>query len=120
MLRQSADFKKLRHRGPAEDIIEQGPESSASRYPNRYGLNANMILFKDYKKYTDEDFPDEFPNQKVPLDELLYREDRAWNPLMKECPKNMIRYFHLPANNMSWVEVGHCVHASHIQICANV
>jgi len=114
MLRQSNDFKKLLHQGPAEDIIEQGPESSTPSPPNRYGLNANMILFKDSKKYTDKDYPDEFPNQKIPLDELLYEEDKARNPLMKECPKNMIRYFHLPANNMSWVEVGYGVRASHI------
>lgn len=64
-----------------------------------------MILFKDSKKYTDKTYPDEFPNQKIPIDELLYSEDRARNPLMKECPGGMIRYFHLPANNMSWVEV---------------
>jgi hypothetical protein len=71
-----------------------------------------MILFKDSKKHTDPDYPEKFPDQKIPLDDLLYREDKATNPLMKECPPNMIRYFHLPANNMSWVEVGYGVHAS--------
>jgi hypothetical protein len=105
MLRQSKDFKKLLHQGPAEDTIEQGPEDSAPSPPTRYCLNANMILFKDSKKYTDKTYPDEFPNQKIPIDELLYSEDRARNPLTKECPGGMIRYFHLPANNMSWVEV---------------
>lgn len=114
-LRQSARYKNLQHRGPAEDKVESGPESPEPRSPNGYGLNANMILFNDSKKYTDPDYPEEFPNQKIPLDDLLYKEDKAINPLYKECPKNMIRYFHLPANNMSWVEVGYGIHASHIQ-----
>jgi len=105
LLRNSKVFKKLQHQGPAEDTIEQCPEDSTLSPPDRYGLNANMILFKDSKKYTDRSYPDEFPNQKIPVDELLYTKDRQRNPLMKECPENMIRYFHLPANNMSWVEV---------------
>jgi hypothetical protein len=105
LLRQSARYKNLPHPGPDEDKMESDPEATKPSPTNRYGLNANMILFEDSKKYTDKDYPEEFPNQKIPIDELLYRKDRARNPLMKECPPNMIRYFHLPANNMSWVEV---------------
>ncbi len=112
MLRQSKDFRKLNQQGPAEDLIEKGTEDSIPSHPNRYGLNANMILFKDSKKYTDKNYPDEFPNQKIPIDELLYSEDGARNPLVNECPQNVIRYFHLPANNMSWIEVCSCVYFS--------
>jgi hypothetical protein len=104
-LRQSKAFRKLKDQGPAVDIIEKGPEGEESSTPNRYGLNANMILFKDSKKYTDKDYPDEFPNQKIPIDDLLYSKNPRKNPLVNQCPKGTIRYFHLPANNMSWAEV---------------
>lgn len=113
MLRQSTAYRTLRCPGPAEDIIEQGTEDSVLSLPNRYGLNANMILFKDSKKYTDRDYPNEFPNQEIPIDELLYSEDGARNPLVNECPKNVIRYFHLPANNMGWVEVCRSIYGPH-------
>jgi hypothetical protein len=103
ILRQSRQYRELHSQGPAVDTIEQGPEDPGP--PNRYGLYANMILFRDSKKYTDKDYPDEFPNQKIPIDELLYNKDRWRNPLMRKCPSDLIRYFHLPANNMSWVEV---------------
>jgi hypothetical protein len=32
------------------------------------------------------------------------------NPLMQPCGDDIIRYFHLPANNMIWVEVSMKVH----------
>ena len=68
-------------------------------------FNANLIYFKGARPYDHPDFPDEkFPNQKIPLRQLL-KEDKEKNPLMRECEKDMIRYFHLPANNMVWVEV---------------
>jgi hypothetical protein len=110
-LRQSAPYRKLKRRGPAVDPIESRLEAPAPNPAHRCGLNANMILFWDSKKYTDEDYPDEFPNQKLPIDELLYNKDKGKNPLMKPCPKKMIRYFHLPANNMSWAEVGWVIRA---------
>ena len=115
LLRQSPFYQNLPHPGPAEDEVESGPESTKPSPANQYGLSANMILFENSEKYTDRDYPDEFPNQKISIDELLYEEDAERNPLMKKCPDNMIRYFHLPANNMSWVEVGYNIHASHIQ-----
>lgn len=105
-LRQSARYRNLPQPGPAKDPIEGSPEALGPSPANRYGMNANMIFFKDSKKYTDKDYPDKFPNQKIPIDELLYNRDERTNPLVKRCPENMIRYFHLPANNMSWVEVG--------------
>jgi hypothetical protein len=63
-----------------------------------------MILYQDSKPYRDPNYPEEFPNQKLPIHNLLDSKKET-NPLARECPKNMIRYFHLPANNMSWVEV---------------
>jgi hypothetical protein len=49
---------------------------------------------------------DKFPNQKVPLS-LLLEDSPKENPLMWKCEEDMIRYFHIPANNMSWVEVSY-------------
>lgn len=74
-------------------------------------LTANVIYFK---KASEEQHPEpfdhpafsaaNFPNQKVPLQSLL-SPDKDSNPLMWDCEPDMIRYFHLPANNMEWVEV---------------
>lgn len=72
-------------------------------------LKANVMYFKKKsdqnhpEPYDHPDLGDKFPNQKVPLSLLL--EDNSKNPLMWKCEENMIRYFHIPANNMSWVEV---------------
>lgn len=67
-------------------------------------VKAAMIYFKDGRPYTVPGINNEFPNQKIPVKNLLAEEEG--NPLMKSYPENMIRYFHLPANNMIWVEVG--------------
>ncbi|RYP74975.1 hypothetical protein DL771_002623 [Monosporascus sp. 5C6A] len=75
-----------------------------------YGLKASAMYFElngrtntwvgyDYKhpKYTGR-----FPNQKISMHEIL--NEPNGNPLMEECPRDNIRYFHFPTNNMSWVE----------------
>lgn len=87
---------------PAAQASQQCPEN---KHIDLDDLNANLIYFKDAHPYDHPSFPDEnFPNQKIPLRQLL-EEDKKSNPLMWECEDNMIRYFHLPANNMDWVEV---------------
>ncbi|TAQ87980.1 hypothetical protein B7494_g3667 [Chlorociboria aeruginascens] len=37
-----------------------------------------------------------------PLHKIIH--EKYDNPLMEECPPNTVRYFHLPANNMVWIE----------------
>lgn len=72
-------------------------------------LNANAIYFKKKQDlahpepYDHPDLRDNFPNQKIPLELLLGTDEK--NPLMWPCEPGMIRYFHLPANNMEWIEV---------------
>ena len=75
-------------------------------------LKANIIYFKkegrdqNYPRpYDHPNFEDTFPNQKIPLG-LLLKDDEKKNPLMWDCEDGMIRYFHIPANNMTWCEVG--------------
>ena len=67
---------------------------------------ANMIFFKNSSPHTLSEFlPEEFPNQKISLNRLLYDQDPERNPLIKPCTEDVVRYFHVPANDMKWVEV---------------
>jgi hypothetical protein len=70
-------------------------------------IKASMIFFKDSRPYDIPGVENTFPNQKIPIKKLLADEPDA-NPLMRPCDDSMIRYFHLPANNMIWVEVSLC------------
>ncbi|KAK0619465.1 hypothetical protein B0T14DRAFT_208799 [Immersiella caudata] len=47
------------------------------------------------------EFIGKFPNQKIPVRQLL--QENEDNPLTKN-EGNYLRYFHFPANNMSWIE----------------
>lgn len=82
--------------------LPNDPESSANSE-----IEASMIFFKNSRPYDIPGVENTFPNQKIPIKKLLADEPDA-NPLMKSCDDNMIRYFHLPANNMIWVEVSMC------------
>jgi len=87
-----------------------GPEERAKEWILD-DMRANVIYFKKQhedddhpRPYDHPDFVDNFPNQKIPLKQLLSSKKEK-NPLMWSCEPNMIRYFHLPANNMEWIEV---------------
>ena len=73
-------------------------------------LKANVIYFKKGpheehpKRYDEPKLAGKFPNPRVPLI-LLLKKNKEENPLMWKCEDDMIRYFHIPANNMAWVEV---------------
>ncbi|KAL2063961.1 hypothetical protein VTL71DRAFT_4455 [Oculimacula yallundae] len=70
---------------------------------NSYGLNAYMVFFKNAEPFTNELYLGKFPNQRIAVKDLLH-DDKGTNPLMQECGENEIRYFHLPGNNMDWIE----------------
>lgn len=78
--------------------LRSGPEESPEE-----DLNASVLYFKDSRPYDMPGIDNQFPHQKISVQELL--SDSHSNPIMKRCPENMIRYFHLPANNMVWIEV---------------
>lgn len=63
-----------------------------------------MIFFKKSEPFTDTHYPDQFPDQRIALQDLLYNKDIATNPLIQKCEDDEIRYFHLPSNNMEWIE----------------
>jgi hypothetical protein len=67
-------------------------------------MEANMMFWKDSQPHTLAGHPEKFPNQKIPINDLLYIRSSE-NLLMKTCEDRMVRYFHLPANNVSWAEV---------------
>jgi hypothetical protein len=76
------------------------------------GIFAHMVLFKSSSPYSDPEYPQAWPNQMLPLEDLLYDKNAKSNPLMKPCERDMIRWFHLPSNNMTWVEVCGCFPSS--------
>lgn len=95
----------------ARGVGSQSDAGSALRDSQNDVLNlddfkANVIYFKGKRPYDHPSFQESgvFPDQKVPLS-LLLKQDIDNNPLMWKCEKDMIRYFHIPANNMSWMEV---------------
>ncbi|CAG8975127.1 hypothetical protein HYALB_00004426 [Hymenoscyphus albidus] len=68
-------------------------------------VSVNVMFFKDSAPQTISEFlPEEFPDKKIPLNRLLYDEDSRRNPLLQKCPEDTVRYFHVPANDMKWVE----------------
>jgi hypothetical protein len=99
--------------GPRKVVQGCLPEDRSPCKENAFGLSAYMMLFEDkrntkaggYTGFADKEFPENFPNQKIPLKDLLYNQNPESNPLMKECKKGMLRYFHIPGNNMEWIEV---------------
>ena len=68
------------------------------------GLQAGAVYFKGGEPYTHPKLPGRFPDQTTPVVDLLARDsDRS--VLMEQCEEGMLRWFHIPANNMAWVEV---------------
>ena len=66
-------------------------------------IKAPVIYFKHGSPYDVPGLPNHFPAQHVTMADLL-SEDTARNPLLQPSDPDTIRYFHLPANNMIWVE----------------
>jgi hypothetical protein len=72
---------------------------------NGFCMSAYAIFKKKSGFYDDERCTDTFPDQRIRIKDLLYNKDKNANPLMRECDEDEIRYFHIPSNNMEWVEV---------------
>lgn len=69
------------------------------------GFDARVIKFRHGlggERYYHPKCHGEFPNQKVSVEDLLFDPG---SPLTQACEEGTIRHFHLPANNMYWVEV---------------
>jgi hypothetical protein len=69
-----------------------------------YGYNGWLIAFEDGRQGIDNPLCyGEFPHQKISIRQLLYNKRET--PLTRMESDHQLRYFHLPANNMAWVEV---------------
>jgi hypothetical protein len=73
-----------------------------------YGLKACIMHFKrgaggHTHTHKCRGVEGQFPNQKIPVHILL--SDIEDNPLREQCKSGTFRYFHLPTNNMAWIEV---------------
>jgi len=77
---------------------------------NVFDFQANMIFYENSQPASKKGSLDQFPDQKIPLKTLLYDKDPASNPLVRKCEEGEIRYFHIPGNNMEWVEEAIALH----------
>lgn len=98
------EWRVARGRNPVETSDSPRPLRDSDGGINGE-IKASMIFFKNSRPYDIPGVDRTFPNQKIPIKKLL-TDDPYSNPLMQPCDNSMIQYFHLPANNMIWVEVG--------------
>jgi hypothetical protein len=83
-----------------------------------YGFQACIMYFKrgavgHTHSHKCRNVQGYFPNQKIPVHILL--SDIDDNPLKEPCKPGTFRYFHLPTNNMAWIEVS--IHYLFSQTC---
>jgi hypothetical protein len=79
------------------------PVGSEGKDHTYKGLQAGAVYFKNGEPYSHPKLSGSFPDQSTPLVNLLAR-DNDRSVLMDPCEEGMLRWFHIPANNMSWVE----------------
>ncbi|KAK3376413.1 hypothetical protein B0T24DRAFT_618627 [Lasiosphaeria ovina] len=82
-----------------DDSIDDNPRES------NYGYNGWVIVFEKGQGGVTLDHPlchGQFPHQKIAVQKLLY--DKEQTPLKRTRDSKQLRYFHLQANNMKWVE----------------
>ncbi|KAL2186472.1 hypothetical protein L209DRAFT_755162 [Thermothelomyces heterothallicus CBS 203.75] len=109
--RATAEWRAATGRSHAPAAVSPGYSQSqtprnaalgASRRVDGYA-KASVMYFKDGQPYDVSGLPKSFPSQKVPVADML-SEDAAKNPIMQPVEDGILRYFHLPANNMTWIE----------------
>ena len=114
--RWQRDLKLLdRLRAWPESEAESDPPPPPVNIEELYGFRAGAVYFKKHTdsgganaawkgfKYPHEKYKGDFPNQKIPVHDLLDKVED--NPLREPCDPDVIRWFHFPTNNMHWVEV---------------
>jgi len=98
-----SDWRQLTYRRPPDQGVHLPLENEYEGSVDG-DMKAAMIFFKNSRPYTAPGFHNNFPNQKISIQDLLADNEQI-NPLMQPCGEDVIRYFHFPANNMTWVEV---------------
>jgi hypothetical protein len=95
----SAKFASTSSRAQTPGI----PAFRAAEDPIDDHIKASVVCFKHGQPYDVSGLPKTFPHQKVTVADLL-SEDASRNPIMQPAEDGVVRYFHLPANNMAWIE----------------
>jgi hypothetical protein len=115
------DLERLDRIAKSGSPPDDRPRPAPAAPDEYFGINSYAMYFKRSRENTagerqgdmqDPDiwagcdsgaaqFSGEFPNQKIPVEELL---SKSTSPLKRASGTECIRYFHIPANNMSWVE----------------
>ncbi|KAI9147648.1 hypothetical protein HJFPF1_12678 [Paramyrothecium foliicola] len=106
------------YRAHNPNATRQAKEVKPEDYDPNKDFNAYYIEYVKSEGKTNTElrpsgeflYKNKFPNQKLSVHNLLY--DKSINPLSRKKlaadaagqPPDRIRYFHLPANNMKWVE----------------
>ncbi|KAH8594211.1 hypothetical protein B0O99DRAFT_687855 [Bisporella sp. PMI_857] len=84
-----------RDKAPAEE------KENRERPPDSYGITVSKITLRKSGVCKSSYMS---PETKVySLNDVLFKEGEE-NPLTQKCEDDAIRYFHIPANNMHWVE----------------
>lgn len=107
--RRASQLRKVPERTEERNHNEQHTEQP--ELEPMYGFRASAVYFKksgsawkgcDYPG-SQAKFIGKYPNQKILVHDILEKTDN--NPLSEPCPRDHIRWFHFPTNNMSWIEV---------------
>jgi hypothetical protein len=77
------------------------PKEPRPRPPDSYELTITRITLRRSDPAYESSFMS-YEMKKYPLNNYLYKEK---NPLTEACEPDTIRYFHIPAYNMQWIEV---------------
>lgn len=112
---ETEDYSDLQASLSPESYIQDSDlrNSLAQDNPDEsnYGCNGRVIFFEKGKGGVTLGHTlctGKFPHQKVSVQQLLYNKSQT--PLQRTENKNSLRYFHLPGNNMKWVEVHPTTH----------
>lgn len=107
------EYAALRHSAAPETYITRldAVDDSVDDNPaeSDYGYNGWVIAFQKGQGGVTLNNPlchGKFPHQKVSMQRLLY--DKEHTPLKRSADGSHLRYFHLQANSMKWVEVRAC------------
>jgi hypothetical protein len=93
-------------REPDETPTQPNDEAKTAKEKMKYNIKAGIMYFhRDGTDKKNEHVQGVFPHQKFPIEVLLKDVDN--NPILEPSSRDdgPIRYFHLPTNNMAWVEV---------------
>ncbi|KAK4185723.1 magnesium transport protein cora [Podospora australis] len=88
----------------AEILATRDSEAYQDAKANPYkGLQAGAVYFKNGEPHSHPSAEGSFPNQTTPLVDLLSK-DGGKSLLSEKCEEGTLRWFHIPSNNMIWVE----------------